>query len=100
MDLLGGEGMLSKIQQEALKQACKHGGKLVRWNDGGFWTYEGVLPKARNGSTRLPDVEWCCTTNTIFALVRRGYMAMDDWHTCSVIQEETYEQPGKNGALE
>ncbi|MBB3131130.1 hypothetical protein FHS19_005850 [Paenibacillus rhizosphaerae] len=86
--------MLSKIQQEALEQARKHGGKLVRWNDGGYWTYEGVLPKA-SGSTRWPDGEWRCTTNTIFALVRRGYMAMDDWHTCSVVQEEPPEQPGK-----
>ncbi|OZB94315.1 hypothetical protein [Paenibacillus sp. XY044] len=83
--------MLSIIQQEALEQARNHGGKLVRWNHGGFWTYAGVLPKTRNGSPRLPDVEWCCTTNTIFALVRRGYMAMDDWHTCSVVQEETHE---------
>lgn len=86
--------MLSEIQQDELKQARAHGGKLVRWNDGGYWRYEGVLPKERN-SPRLPDVEWYCTTNTIFALVRRGYMAMDDWHTCLVVQEETHELPGK-----
>lgn len=83
--------MLSKIQQEVLKQACMHGGKLVRWNLGGYWTYEGVKPKITNSLPGTPDVEWFCRTNTIFALVRRGYMVMDNWHTCSLRKKRAKE---------
>jgi len=62
---------------------------LVRWRQGGYWTYEEAVAKLRDLSPNLSDLEWYCTTNTIFALVRRGYMAMDDWEHCSVIHEET-----------
>lgn len=88
-DLCGDQLMLSEIQQEALNKAQQHGGKLVRWRQGGYWTYTEAVSKLRDRSPSVSDLEWYCTTNTIFALVRRGYMAMDDWENCSVVQEET-----------
>ncbi|OOC64005.1 hypothetical protein [Paenibacillus ihbetae] len=78
---------LSEIQQEALEQAKKHG-RLVRWKKGGYWTYEGVLTKgAGSDSSSVPNLEWYCRTNTIFALVRRGYITMDNWSSCSLVQK-------------
>ncbi|GIP30174.1 hypothetical protein J23TS9_53040 [Paenibacillus sp. J23TS9] len=74
---------LSEKQEEALEQAQKHGGRLVRWKQGGYWTYAEAIPFVEDAS----DLEWCCTTNTIFALVRRGYMVMDDWKHCSLNTE-------------
>ncbi|MDR0268098.1 MAG: hypothetical protein LBJ26_08340 [Paenibacillus sp.] len=76
---------LSERQQEALNQAQKHGGKLIRLNQGGYWTYEDETAK-QGDCFQTSTPEWCCTTNTIFALVRRGYMAMDHWESCYLIE--------------
>jgi hypothetical protein len=71
---------LSPIQQEAIDQASKHGKRLVRWK-GGFWTYEGAKPCENiGGGPQVP--EWYCRTNTIFALVRRGFMAINSQNCC------------------
>ncbi|BFH60636.1 MULTISPECIES: hypothetical protein [Paenibacillus] len=77
--------ILSERQQEALNKAQKHGGKLIRWNQGGYWTYEEAAAKHSDPSLDASTLEWCCTTNTIFALVRRGFMMMDNWESCSLI---------------
>ncbi|MWV47193.1 hypothetical protein GRF59_26725 [Paenibacillus sp. HJL G12] len=77
--------VLSDKQQEALEMAQKHGGKLMRWKQGGYWTYLEAIQERVYPSQEALDLEWYCTTNTIFALVRRGYMMMDDWEHCSVI---------------
>lgn len=71
---------LSKSQQEVLEQALQNDGRLIRWK-GGFWTFEGAksVGKNRNG---LDTPEWYCATNTIFALVRRGYLVMNNGHSC------------------
>ncbi|GIO34835.1 hypothetical protein J2TS6_59760 [Paenibacillus albilobatus] len=91
-DLCGDKLMLSEIQQEALNKAQTHGGKLVRWRQGGYWTYEGAVSNIKDRSPKVSDLEWYCTTNTIFALVRRGFMAMEDWENCLVIPEEAKEE--------
>ncbi|MCJ8014642.1 hypothetical protein MUG84_23430 [Paenibacillus sp. KQZ6P-2] len=77
--------VLSEIQQEALDQARKHGGKLIRWEQGGYWTYAEAIPEQEHPSSGASALDWYCTTNTIFALVRRGYMIMDDWKNCSLM---------------
>ncbi|MBU5442415.1 hypothetical protein [Paenibacillus sp. MSJ-34] len=73
---------LSEMQSEALEMAKKHGGRLIRWK-GGFWTFEGARPSGERhcGS---PTPEWYCTTNTVFALVRRGLMVMYSFECCYV----------------
>lgn len=78
---------LSEKQQDALDQAHKHGGKLIRWNQGGFWTYPEAIPEEEESLSDASELAWCCTTNTIFALVRRGYMIMDDWKHCSLAED-------------
>lgn len=78
--------VISNQQQEALDQAKKHGGKLIRWR-GGMWTFEGAACTGENWCG-VPEPEWYCTTNTIFALVRRGYLVMDGWGSCSLGMEE------------
>lgn len=76
--------LLSIIQQEALEQARKHGGRLIRWS-GGSWTFQGAsIIEEVSGSKAFP--EWHCTTNTIFALVRRGYILMEDWQSCTLVE--------------
>lgn len=76
--------LLSIIQQEALEQARRHGGRLIRWS-GGCWTYEGAaILEDDDHSKAFP--EWHCTTNTIFALVRRGYLLMEDWRSSTLVE--------------
>ncbi|NOJ73294.1 hypothetical protein [Paenibacillus alvei] len=76
--------LLSIIQQEALEQARKHGGRLIRWS-GGCWTFQGAaIIEGDSGSKAIP--EWHCTTNTIFALMRRGYILMEDWKSCTLVE--------------
>ncbi|GAB6927877.1 hypothetical protein JCM10914A_18600 [Paenibacillus sp. JCM 10914] len=79
---------LSEIQQQALDQAEKHGGRLIRWKQAKFWTYEAAIVNSQQ-FRHASELEWCCTTNTIFALVRRGYMVMDDWGSCSLVPRKT-----------
>lgn len=67
------------IQQEAIDQAENHGRRLVRWK-GGFWTFEGAR-ESGDSWNGVPVPEWYCRTNTVFALVRRGLMVIDDF-TC------------------
>lgn len=82
---------LNEIQQEALHQARKHGGRLIRWKQARYWTYEAAVVNGERYPQQVSDLEWCCTTNTIFALVRRGYMTMDNWESCSLIPQTTGE---------
>lgn len=83
---------LSIKQQEALEQAEHNGGRLIR-GKGGLWTYEGA---STSGETwyGLVTPEWYCTTNTIFALVRRGCMIMDNFDSCSLVKDEPYHDIG------
>lgn len=81
--------ILSEKQQDVLEQVHRHGGKLVRWKRGGYWTYAAALPEHEDPSMEASDLEWCCTTNTIFALVRRGYIIMEDWRHCSLIMDNS-----------
>lgn len=80
---------LSLKQQEALRHAEHYGGRLMRCK-GGVWTFEGAASLEEVGHS-LVTPEWYCTTNTIFALVRRGYMMMDNFDTCSLIKPDTIE---------
>ncbi|WP_106766743.1 hypothetical protein [Paenibacillus faecalis] len=84
---------LSSKQKEALKKAEHNGGRLIR-GKGGLWTYEGA---ATSGETwyGLVTPEWYCTTNTIFALVRRGHMTLDDFDTCSLVKDEQGHKTGE-----
>lgn len=72
---------LSKKQIEVIERSKTHGRRLVR-QKGGYWTFAGTPLIKKNGSV-VP--EWYCSTNTIFALVRRGYIDMIDWKTCYII---------------
>ncbi|MBB3131554.1 hypothetical protein FHS19_006277 [Paenibacillus rhizosphaerae] len=74
---------LSDKQMEALSMAQKHGGQLQRWKHGGYWTYEREPDDSRN----LSKPGWYCTTNTVFALVRRGLVKMDHWESCTLTPE-------------
>lgn len=84
---------LSIKQQEALEHAEHNGGRLFR-GKGGLWTVEGASSTGENWHG-MATPEWYCTTNTIFALVRRGCMIMDNFDSCSLIKDEQYHDTRK-----
>ncbi|WP_442602142.1 hypothetical protein [Paenibacillus sp. KN14-4R] len=80
---------LSHNQLDALEHAQEHGGKLLRWKKQGYWTYENAMEEEIDSDQKSSLPEWYCRTTTIFALVRRGYMKMDNWESCTLINDKT-----------
>lgn len=56
-DLCGDELMLLELRQEALNQAQEHGGKLVRWRQGDYWTYGEAVSKLIERSRKVSDLD-------------------------------------------
>lgn len=66
---------LSITMAGALAETIDHGGQLVR-REGGFWTKPGEPYNARGRA-----YDWYIGTNTVRALVDRGYFAETAWRT-------------------